>query len=118
MKHYVIKDSNCYYCTQCKKASGDGEGLVGGECIPPTPPASADEGKKPNEQMPTATFEVDLYMGGWVAQCREHTEIITGGIQKKPSMRLIRRNIEEALKAAFHKETMKDMPDITIIFNN
>jgi hypothetical protein len=35
--HDVVKGDNCYYCTICKVASGDGDGLVGKECggLPP-----------------------------------------------------------------------------------
>ena len=35
--HVVEKNDNCYYCTICKYASGDGDGLIGKECggLPP-----------------------------------------------------------------------------------
>ena len=35
--HDVVKGEDCYYCTVCRAASGDGDGLVGKECggLPP-----------------------------------------------------------------------------------
>ncbi len=35
MKHIVKKTDACYVCTRCGRASGDGDGLVGGKCTPP-----------------------------------------------------------------------------------
>ncbi len=31
--HKVIKNEFCYYCLNCGKASGDGDGLVGKKCL-------------------------------------------------------------------------------------
>lgn len=31
-QHRVVKNDNCYYCINCQKASGDGDGLVGKKC--------------------------------------------------------------------------------------
>ena len=39
-KHNVVKDDNCYYCTVCYEAHGDGDGFVGKPC-PGAPPAKA-----------------------------------------------------------------------------
>ncbi len=33
MIHKVKNNEYCYYCTRCKKASGDGDGLVGEKCL-------------------------------------------------------------------------------------
>lgn len=70
--HNVEKDENCYHCTVCKEARGDGDGFVGQECPGIPMPMNAEPVKGPfsvfvtfKNNPPTVD---DMRIGGEIAK--------------------------------------------------